>query len=566
MTRGRPFLWERSYPAGVRWDAPLPVSTLPALLDRAVSAHGTRTLFDFRDRRISYAEFGALADRAAAALAALGLGRDDAVALYLPNVPWHPIAFFGAARRGIRVVHLSPLDAERELAHKLRDAGARTLVTTSLPLLLPMALKLKAAGLLDHVIVGEDARFGPSPVPTPTVPDEPGVLGFSTLIDAAVLPGRWPDIAPDNIALLQYTGGTTGVPKGAMLTHVNLTAAVAIYNAWTLPQLPPRDAPERVICVLPLFHIYALTTVLLRNIDNGNEILLRARFDVEATLADIEIRKATSFPAVPTMWIAITSHPGIENRDFSSLRFAASGGAALPVEVGQRFERLTGLALRGGWGMTETSPAGTNLPLTGPTKPGSMGLPLPGIEMRIVALDDPTRVLGPGETGEIAIRGPNVTAGYWKRPADTAAAFADGFFLTGDIGHVDDDGYFFLVDRKKDMIISGGFNVYPRVIEEAIYEHPAVEEAIVVGVPDAYRGEAAKAFVKLKAGADAFTLDELRTFLATRVGRHEMPAALEFRDSLPKTVVGKLSKKELVAEERCKAASATPSTTNLTRT
>jgi long-chain acyl-CoA synthetase len=282
--------------------------------------------------------------------------------------------------------------------------------------------------------------------------------------------------------------------------------------------------------------------------------MLRPRFDVATTLNDIEVKRATMFPGVPTMWIALANTPGIEQRDFSSLRRVSSGGAPLPVEVGEQFHRLTGHRLGGGWGMTETSPAGTTLPLEWPTgKAGSVGLPLPGIVMDIVSLDDPRRRLPPGERGEIRIKGPNVTKGYWNAPQETAAAFADGYLLTGDIGYMDEDGYFYLVDRKKDMIVSGGFNVYPRSIEEAIYEHPNVAEVIAIGVPDAYRGEAAKAFVRLKPGAAAFTLDELRAFLADKLGRHELPAHLEFRDALPKTAVGKLSKKELIEEERQKA-------------
>jgi long-chain acyl-CoA synthetase len=292
--------------------------------------------------------------------------------------------------------------------------------------------------------------------------------------------------------------------------------------------------------------------VMLRSFTEGNELLLRVRFDVETTLRDIEVKRATVFPGVPTMWIALANTPEIDKRDFSSLRYALSGGAALPVDVAERFQKLTGQRLGGGWGMTETSPAGTAMPKEWTGKAGSVGLPLPGITMEIVALDDPRRVLSPGEKGEIRIKGPNVTKGYWNAPEETAAAFVDGYLLTGDIGIMDEDGYFYLVDRKKDMIISGGFNVYPRTIEEAIYEHPSVAEVVVIGVADAYRGEAAKAFVQLKPGVQPFSLDELRGFLADKIGRHELPAQLEFRDALPKTAVGKLSKKELVEEERQK--------------
>ncbi|MGH6816445.1 MAG: AMP-binding protein, partial [Hyphomicrobiaceae bacterium] len=363
----------------------------------------------------------------------------------------------------------------------------------------------------------------------------------------------WPAIAVDDIALLQYTGGTTGVPKGAMLTHANMTAAVAMANAWSRPQGMTIAGQGRIVCVLPLFHIYALTGVLLRGLSNGAEILLRPRFDVATALRDIEELRATSFPAVPTMLIALGAVPDIERRDFSSLRSLSSGGAPLPVEVAERIERLSGRPLLGGWGMTETCPAGTQIPPGRSDKRGTIGVPLPGVEMDVAALDDPRRVLAPGEMGEFRIRGANVTGGYWRRPEETAAAFADGWFLTGDIGFMDDDGFFFLVDRKKDMIISSGFNVYPRQIEEAIYEYPDVEEVIVIGIKDAYRGEAAKAFVKLKAQRLSFGLDALRAFLSDKLGRHELPAALEFRESLPRTSVGKLSKKELVEEERRKA-------------
>jgi long-chain acyl-CoA synthetase len=256
------------------------------------------------------------------------------------------------------------------------------------------------------------------------------------------------------------------------------------------------------------------------------------------------------------MWIALADVPDIDKRDLSSLRYIGSGGAPLPVEVAERFQKLTGHRIGGGWGMTETSPAGTAMPREWTGKAGSVGLPLPGIDMDIVALDDPRRKLKPGEKGEIRIKGPNVTKGYWNAPQETAAVFVDGWLLTGDIGTMDEDGYFYLVDRKKDMIISGGFNVYPSVIEDAIYEHEAVAAVSVIGVPDSYRGEAAKAFVQLKPGAAVFTLDELRVFLADKIGRYEMPAHLEFRDALPKTPVGKLSKKELIEEERQKARAA----------
>jgi long-chain acyl-CoA synthetase len=551
---GEPRLWEKSYPPGVRWDAPIETAPLPKLFDDFTRQWDSKAAIEYRDHSITYAQLRDMVDAVASGLRDLGVGRGSAVALYLPNTPYHPVAFFAALRCGARVVHLSPLDAERELAFKLKDSGARVLVTTNVGFMMLMAQTFKAAGLVDHLIVGDDTAFGPSAVPTTPVPADAPIVRFDDLrLEGARTPPRqWPSVSVDDIALLQYTGGTTGRPKGAMLTHGNLSAACSMYRAWGQPQRISAPGEDKLICVLPLFHIYALTAVMLRCFAEGNELLLRMRFDVETTLRDIEVKKATVFAGVPTMWIALANTPDIDKRDLSSLRYVASGGASLPVEVAERFQKLTGLRLGGGWGMTETSPAGTSLPRQWTGKPGSVGLPLPGFTMEIVALDNPRRVLGPGEKGEIRVKGPNVTKGYWNAPEETAASFVDGYLLTGDIGYMDEDGYFYLVDRKKDMIISGGFNVYPRTIEEAIYEHPSVAEVCVIGVPDEYRGEAAKAFVQLKSGAAPFTLDELRGFLADKLGRYELPAHLEFRDALPKTAVGKLSKKELIEEERQK--------------
>jgi long-chain acyl-CoA synthetase len=551
MTGTRPFRWEKSYPKGVDWGVPLPGGTLPALFDRAVATYGDMNALEYRDRIISYREFGRLVERAAAGFAALGVKPGTAVGLYLPNTPVHPISFFAVLKAGGRIVHLSPLDAERELAYKLKDSGARIVVTTNFPGMTTRAQALDAAGLIDHLIVADDRGFGPAPITHDEMPGNGRTLTFEQLLALAAAPREWPEIGESDVALLQYTGGTTGLPKGAMLTHRNLTTTNSIYKAWGAPQRTPKSG-EKVIIVLPLFHIYALSSVLIRAIDQGNECMLRPRFDVATTLHDIEVKKANFFPGVPTMWIALAAVPDLETRDLASLNYCASGGAPLPVEVGERFKKLTGLSLRGGWGMTETSPAGTNLPLDGDVPPGTIGLPLPGIEIDIVALDDSRKVLPAGEVGEMRIKGPNVFAGYWNKPQETADAFVDGYFLTGDICFMDEDGYLFLVDRKKDMIISGGFNVYPRAIEEAIYEHPDVEGVIVIGIPDDYRGEAAKAFIKMRAGRSPLTLEAVREFLASRVGRHEMPAAVEIRDALPQTSVGKLSKKELVEEERRK--------------
>jgi long-chain acyl-CoA synthetase len=536
---------EQFYPEGVRWDEPIARGTLPDLLAQAVRDYGDRAAIEFRERPISFTELQAMVDRAASAFSRAGYGKGASVALFLGNTPDHPVNFFGALKAGSRVVHLSPLDGEIALSHKLRDSGARVLVTSNLASLLPTALKFLAQGLLDRLIVCEDDHWGKLGTPQTPLPDNPAIITHRAFVDGAAPPAAWPAIAPDEVALLQYTGGTTGLPKGAMLTHGNLTAAVSIYEIWGRPARAERDAIDRVICVLPLFHIYALTVVLLSSLKLGNLISLHQRFDVEAVMRDIEVKRATVFPGVPTMWIAIANLPDLDKRDLSSLVSAGSGGAPLPVEVARVFERRVGMKLKSGWGMTETCSPGTGHPKEGPDKPGSIGLMLPGIEMDVVSLQDPAKVLAAGEVGEIRIRGPNLTKGYWNRPQETAEAFVGDRFLTGDIGYVDADGYFFLVDRKKDMIISGGFNVYPQMIEQAIYTHPAVQEVIVIGIADDYRGEAAKAFIKLRDGFAPFPVDELRAHLTGKLGKHELPAAVAFVAELPRTPVGKLSRHEL---------------------
>src|ERR1700732_2404899 len=536
---------EQFYPEGVRWDDPIAWGTLPDLLSKAAADFGARPAIEYRDRPISYAELEAMVEVAASAFLRAGYGKNHSVALFLGNSPDHPANFFGALKAGARVVHLSPLDGERALSHKLSDSGARILVTSNLAALLPMALKFLDKGQLDRLIVCEDDHWGAVGNPHTAIPDNPAIVTFKTFVEGATRPSQWPQINADDVALLQYTGGTTGLPKGAMLSHGNLTSAVSIYDVWSKTARMERNAIERVICVLPLFHIFALTVVMLSSIRRGNLISLHQRFDLEAVMRDIEVKRATAFHGVPTMWIAIASLPDLDKRDLSSLVSCGSGGAPLPVEVAKILERKTNMKLKSGWGMTETCSPGTAHSEAGPDKPGSIGLMLPGIELDVVALDDPRKILPPGEVGEIRIKGPNVTDGYWNRPQETAEAFIGDRFLTGDIGYMDNDGYFYLVDRKKDMIISGGFNVYPPMIEQAIYAHAAVHEVIVIGIPDDYRGEAAKAFVKLRPGAKPFALEELKTFLTGKLGKHEIPAALDFVDELPRTSVGKLSRHEL---------------------
>lgn len=559
--------WIKNYPDGVRWDTELPLMPVQQLLDDAVKRWPDNPAIEFMGRTLSYREFGELVNRAAKGFQQIGIGPGVHVGLYLPNTPHYPIAFFGVLKAGGTVVNYSPLDAERVLAHKIEDSETDVLVTLDLALLYPlMARQLAGPGQpksrLRKLIVGNLADYAAHPAGVrahlqaagqlaPVAVDDRH-LSFEQLLanDGAYESHALGDLR-QAIVVLQYTGGTTGLPKGAMLTHANLSAACAQYLATS--QGNPRvltEGTERVLVVLPLFHIYALTVNLLYGVRLGALMVLHPRFDVDAVITDLIDKKISLFAGVPTMYMAIAAHPRVIAGELKSLQFCGSGGAPLPVEVANRFVELTGCKLNEGWGMTETSPTGTFTPVHGMRKAGSCGMPLPGIELKFESLTDPDHDALPGEAGELCIRGPNVMKGYWKNEAATAKSMTrDGFFRSGDVAKMDADGFVFIVDRTKDMLLCGGFNVYPRVIEEAIYEHPAVEEVCVIGIPDDYRGQSPKAFIKLKKDAPALTLDALKEFLKDRIGKHEMVQAMELRAELPKSPVGKLLKKDLVEEE-----------------
>jgi long-chain acyl-CoA synthetase len=363
----------------------------------------------------------------------------------------------------------------------------------------------------------------------------------------------------DEVALLQYTGGTTGLPKAAMLTHGCVVSAMTQGQAWTRPYTTP--GTEKIVCVLPLFHIYALSGIMLGAVKSGNQLILYPRPDIDLIIKDLATKRPTFLPGVPTLYTAINKHPLAHKLDLKALKVCMSGGAPLPVEVQQSFERLTGATLIEGYGLTETSPTGAICPVDKKVRRlGSCGVPIPGTIIEVRDMENPDRVLPPGKenVGEVCIIGPQIMKGYWKKPDETALVLFDHpqskwkGLRTGDMGYMDADGWLYLVDRSKDLIISSGYNVYPRMIEEAVYEHPAVDECIVIGIPHPHRHEAPKVFVKLKPGA-SLTFEELLEHLKDKVGKHEMPVALEIRGELPKTPVGKLSKKELKEEERARA-------------
>jgi long-chain acyl-CoA synthetase len=559
--------WVKSYPAGVRWDADIPLMPVQQILEDSAARWPGNPAIDFMGKKISYDELNQLANRAAKGFQKLGVKPGVHVGIYLPNTPHYLIGFFGVLKAGGTVVNYSPLDAEKVLEHKVEDSETDFIVTLDLAALYPQMDRLLGVTRLKQLIVGNLAEMSAAPEVVRAqlgaakqlaeVPADDKHLTFQSLLDNDGMYQRYPvaNVA-DTIAVLQYTGGTTGLPKGAMLTHANLSAATNQFLE-TARGDPPVLEPgkERILAVLPPFHIYALTVNMLLGLRIGAELILHTRFDVDAVIKDLETKRITAFPGVPTMFVAVINHPGVAKADLRSLKWCASGGASLPLEVQQDFERTAGCRLAEGWGMTETSPTGTFTPVPGPRKQGSCGVPIPGVIIKFLSLEDPEKYVSQGERGELCISGANVMKGYWKNSEATAAIMtADGFMRTGDVGYMDSDGYIYIVDRTKDMLLCGGFNVYPRNIEEAIYTHPSVEEVSVIGISDAYRGQSPKAFVKLKSGATAFTLDEMKAFLRDKLGKHEMIGAMEIRSELPRTAVGKLSKKELYEEEERRGA------------
>ncbi|MFT3799911.1 MAG: long-chain fatty acid--CoA ligase [Burkholderiaceae bacterium] len=554
--------WLASYPAGVRWDAPIEPTAVQQVLADTVANYPDRPAIDFMGRQLTYRELGAMVDRAAKGLQTLGVGPGVHVGLFLPNTPHYLVCVFAVLQAGGTVVNYSPLDAAKVLEHKIEDSRTDFLITLDMGSLYPQMAAMLGKTRLKKLIVGNVAEMSGAPETvaaqmkakgeTVEIPVDDHHVRFADLIDndGRYTPHPVADPA-DAIAVLQYTGGTTGLPKGAMLTHANLTAAceqVVITQFGTPPVLEMGN--ERTLAVLPPFHIYAFTVNLLLGVRVAAMIVQHVRFDPKAALRDIADKKLTLFCGVPTMFTALIGDPETPNHDLHSLKLCNSGGAPLPVEVGQRFNEVTGTWLAEGWGMTETSPTGTFSPPNGKRKPGSCGIPHPGVTIRMLDLDDPSRYVPIGEKGELCIKGPNVMKGYWNKPEATAESMTfDGFFRTGDVGYMDDEGFVYIVDRTKDMLLCSGYNVYPRVLEEAIYQHPDVHEVAVIGVPDPYRGQSPKAFIALKPGAEPFTLAQLQAFLKDKLGKHEMVHGLAFRDALPKTAVGKLSKKDLVEEE-----------------
>ncbi|NGQ95801.1 long-chain fatty acid--CoA ligase [Brevibacillus sp. SYP-B805] len=514
--------------------------SLPEMLDRTAEQYKDGTAIIFYQQRITYGQLQASTRQVAEALYQSGVRKGDRVGIMLPNCPQFVSAFYGVLRRGAVVVQLNPLYTEREIEFVLQDSGAEVLFVfadlyarvrhlagyENLKKVIVVSFAPSSLELAGNAVRWED--FLPSGSP---VPDEP--------------------INPEeDIAVLQYTGGTTGRSKGAMLTHRNLVANVQQINAHASED--PLTAGDKILTVIPLFHVYGMNCAMNLGVLTATTVILLPRFDVLEVLQTIKEHRPTYFPGVPTMYVALNAYPGAEQYGIDAIRICNSGSAPLPVELMHAFEQKTGANMYEGYGLSEASPTTHSSPRNGTKKPGSIGIPLPGTEARIVDHLTGTRTLPIGEVGELVIRGPQVMKGYWNMPQETAHAIRDGWLYTGDLARVDEDGFFYIVDRKKDLIIASGYNVYPREIEEVLYTHPSVQEAVVVGVPDAYRGETVKAFVVLKQGQHA-TPEEIESYCRQHLAAFKVPRIIEFRDSLPKTAVGKILRRVLAEEAKSKA-------------
>jgi long-chain acyl-CoA synthetase len=546
--------WLKSYPPFVKWYMKIP--TVPAfeLFHAAVKAYPNNPCMEFLGKRWTYAETGELAAKAAEGFQKLGVTKGTRVALLLPNTPYYIAAFFGILMAGGTVVNMNPLYAACELEKMVKDSGVEIMVTMDLTTMYPKARTLLNNTPLKKLIVcsmAEALPFGTSVMfnlfkrkTVADVEEDDRQIWWAHLIDNEGKPTPVAIDALNDVAILQYTGGTTGAPKAAMLTHGNITANARQVSSW---YANPDKGNERFLAALPFFHVFAMTVILMVGMEYGAEIIMMPRFDLKECLKNIHKKRPTLFPAVPTIYTAINNAPDVKSYDLTSIKLCISGGAPLPVEVKRNFEAMTKCVVVEGYGLSETSPVACTNPTIGENKPGSVGLPMPGTIIEIRSLED-DRLLDVGEKGEICVRGPQVMKGYWNREKDTADVMKHGALHTGDVGYIDYEGYVFIVDRIKDMINASGYKIYPRALEEVLYQHPAVEEAAVIGIPDAYRGEAPKAFIKVRRGM-TLTEAEIREFMKDKVSKIEQPVKYEFRDQLPKSLIGKLSKKELKQEE-----------------
>ena len=559
-----PRIWHRSYDSGVPPDIEFEEIPLPRVLDRSARAHGDAPAVIFLNCRLTYRQLKEEVDRFATALAGLGVTRDTRVAIQLPNLPQAVIAYYATLSLGAQAVMTNPLYVEREITHQWNDAGCAVAVVAdfvfegrirgirhelpvkryiiaSIPeylrfplnLLAPIKLRKTRPPSIAKVEPDEGIRFMKTLIRT-TPPDPPKVT-----------------LAMDDLALLQYTGGTTGLSKGAMLTHRNLSYNAQQVGAWFTDTTPGREV---CLAALPYFHVFGMTVSMNYPVlVAAAMVLLPNPRDIPQMAKAIATHRVTLFPGVPAMFNAINNFPGVDTVDLSSVTSCFSGSAPLPTDVLERFERLTGSKIVEGFGLTETSPVTHTNPLKGTRKIGSIGVPVPGTDAKVVDLADGVTEMPTGTAGELIIKGPQVMKGYWNRPDATRDMIRDGWLYTGDIANVDPDGYFFIVGRKKDMIIAGGYNIYPDEVDRVLMGHPAVLEAATIGLPDQQRGETVKSFVVLKTG-HAATTEEVIEYCRKELAAYKIPRQVEFRAELPKSAVLKILRRELREQELAKLA------------
>ena len=549
-------LWSKAYDEGVRRKVEIPDINLYQLLERTAKRYPDKKATSYFNASLTYSQLLNQVDIFAAVLAKKGIGKGDRVAVMLPNCPQYLISYFALARLGAIVAQTSPLYKSDELLFELQDAECKWIIL--LDLLYPVLSPIEKQSSLEGVIFTRVSDYFPFhlkmlyPIKQlkegtkVKVPSRSNYYWFKSLISQST--GTPPEVKIDpdqDVALFQFTGGTTGRPKGAQLTHKNVVANAYQTKEWLGNDC--QEGKERILDVLPLFHSYGMTTTMNLSVLIGGTLILLPRFDLEQVLKIIEKDKPTLFPGVPTLYVAIINHPEIGKYDLSSIKSCISGAAPLPVEVQRRFEELTGGKLVEGYGLSEASPVTHCNPVMGRGKEGSIGIPMSNTRASIIDVETGEE-LPVGEKGELALTGPQVMKGYWKRPEETEAVLEDGWLYTGDIATMDEDGFFFIVDRKKDMIISGGFNVYPREVEEVLYEHPAVKEAVVCGISEEYHGEVVKAYIVIKEDRET-SEEEIIAFCKEKLSAYKVPKEVDFRQELPKTMVGKILRRELRKEE-----------------
>jgi len=516
--------WLKSYEPGVPHHIQYPDVPLHHLLDDAVRDFPEREAIIFQSRKITYRQLGEEVANTASGLAQRGLKKGERMAIMLPNCPQYVAAYYAILKIGGIVVNVSPMYVERELEFQLKDAGVQMILAMRdfYPRLEAVRKKVP---LKTIILMDLREKGGKETRKKSKTGIAKGVYDYAELLEIGRrMPPPSVKVDPDEVALLQYTGGTTGLSKGAMLTHRNLVADVLQCVSWNCDAV---RGQERMFAVLPFFHVYGMTVAMNEAIELGATIIMLPRFNVDDALEAINLYQPTRFPGVPTMYMAIMNHPQVNKYNISSIRVCSSGSAPMPVEAQRRFEELTGAKVSEGYGLTEASPVTHANPFNGKRKIGSIGLPRPDVDAKIVDLETGERDLPPGEVGELCIRGPQVMKGYWNRPEETRKTLRNGWLYTGDIGRMDEEGYFYIVDRKKDMIICSGYNVYPREIEEVLYQHPKIQEVCIVGVPDPYRGETVKAFVILKEKEQA-TPEEIIEYCQKNMAKYKAPTSVEF--------------------------------------